>query len=156
RGGRILYAGPEDELPAAWRSTAKVVDCEGRWITPGLIDCHTHLVYGGDRAQEFEMRLAGASYREIAESGGGVLSTVRATRAASEDELLDAALKRLDALIAEGIATVEVKSGYGLELSAERKSLRVARRLAERRPVTVLTTFLGAHALPPEFARERA
>ncbi len=154
-GGRIVFAGPQDALSAASHARARVIDCEGRWITPGLIDCHTHLVYGGDRAQEFERRLAGASYEEIAESGGGILSTVRATREASEDELLNAALQRLDALIAEGVTTVEVKSGYGLELSAERKSLRVARRLAVRRPITVTTTFLGAHALPPEFSDDR-
>src|SRR5271165_425077 len=155
RRGRILFAGPQDQMPAAWRAKAEAVDCEGRWVTPGLIDCHTHLVYGGDRAREFGMRLAGASYEEIAESGGGILSTVRATREASEDELLNAALKRLDALIAEGVTTVEVKSGYGLELSAERKSLTVARRLGERRPITVRTTCLAAHALPPEFAERR-
>jgi len=155
RGGRVLFAGPQDEMPAAWRARAEVVDCEGRWITPGLIDCHTHLVYGGDRAQEFEMRLAGASYEEIAESGGGILSTVRATRDAGEERLLAAALRRLDALIAEGVTTVEVKSGYGLELSAERKSLTVARRLGERRPIAVRTTCLAAHALPPEFAGKR-
>jgi imidazolonepropionase len=155
-GGRIAFAGPEDELPAASRVGANVVDCEGRWITPALIDCHTHLVYGGDRAREFEMRLAGASYEEIAKAGGGIVSTVGATRAASEDELLAAALPRLDALIAEGVGTVEVKSGYGLELAAERKMLRVARRLAEARRVAVRTSFLGAHALPPEYAADRA
>src|SRR5271154_3310591 len=146
-GGRIAFAGPEDELPAASRVGANVVDCEGRWITPSLIDCHPHLVCGGDRAREFEMRLAGASYEEIAKAGGGIVSTVGATRAASEDELLAAALRRLDALIAEGVGTVEVKSGYGLELGAERKTLRVARRLAEARRVTIRTSFLGAHAL---------
>ncbi len=156
REGRIAFAGPQDELPAEWRKGARGVDCEGRWITPALIDCHTHLVYGGDRAHEFELRLAGATYEEIAREGGGILSTVRATRAASEDELMQSALQRLDALIAEGIGTVEVKSGYGLDLAAERKSLRVARRLAEERLVTVRTTFLGAHALPPEFAGKRA
>jgi imidazolonepropionase len=156
RERRIAFAGPQDELPAEWRNGSRAVDCGGRWITPALIDCHTHLVYGGNRAQEFEQRLAGATYEEIAREGGGILSTVRATRAASEDELMRSALKRLDALIAEGVGTIEVKSGYGLELGAERKSLRVARRLAEQRPVTVRTTFLGAHALPPEFAGNRA
>ena len=156
RDGRIAFAGPEDELPAAWRNGARIVDCEGRWITPALIDCHTHLVYGGDRAHEFELRLKGATYEEIARQGGGILSTVRATRAATEEELLRSALSRLDALVAEGVGTVEVKSGYGLDLDAERKSLRVARRLGERRPVTVRATFLGAHALPPEFAGDRA
>ena len=155
RRGRITFAGPQSELPASWRGRAEIVDCEGRWITPGLIDCHTHLVYGGDRAEEFERRLAGASYEEIAARGGGILSTVRATRSASEDELLSSALKRLDALIAEGVTTVEVKSGYGLELAAERKSLAVARRLGERRPVAVRATLLAAHALPPEFAGDR-
>ena len=155
RGGRIAFAGPQDELPAAWRAKARVVDCEGRWITPGLVDCHTHLVYGGDRAEEFEMRLAGASYEEIAKAGGGILSTVRATRAANEEDLVSSALRRLDALIAEGVTTIEVKSGYGLELSPERKSLRAARRLGERRPVSVRATLLAAHAIPPEFAEKR-
>jgi imidazolonepropionase len=155
RQGRIAFVGPQAELPAAWRNGARVVDCEGRWITPALIDCHTHLVYGGDRAHEFELRLAGASYEEIARAGGGILSTVRATRAASEDELVGSALKRLDALIAEGVGTIEVKSGYGLDLDAERKSLRAARRLAEQREVVIRATFLGAHALPPEFANKR-
>jgi imidazolonepropionase len=155
KNGRIVFAGPEGDAPGAWRGRAEIVDCEGRWITPGLIDCHTHLVYAGDRAREFEMRLAGASYEEIARAGGGIVSTVRATRAASEDDLVAAALKRLDALIVEGVTTVEIKSGYGLELEAERKSLRAARRLGERRPATIRTTFLGAHALPPEFKDDR-
>jgi len=155
REGRIAFAGAEDELPAAWRNAARVVDCEGRWITPGLIDCHTHLVYGGDRAHEFERRLAGATYEQIAREGGGILSTVRATRAASETDLTRSALRRLDALIAEGVGTVEVKSGYGLDLTAERKSLTVARRLGEKRDVAIRATFLGAHALPPEFADKR-
>ena len=155
RDGRIVFVGSNDDLPAAARDAERVVDCEGRWITPALIDCHTHLVYGGNRAHEFELRLAGASYEEIARSGGGILSTVRATRAASEDELLRSALKRLDALIAEGVGTVEVKSGYGLDLAAERKSLRVARRLAAERNIAIRATFLGAHALPPEYADKR-
>ena len=155
RAGRIAFAGPEVDMPARWRAEAHIVDCEGRWITPGLIDCHTHLVYGGDRAQEFEMRLAGATYEEIAKQGGGILSTVRATREAGADALLGATLRRLDALIAEGVTTIEVKSGYGLALEAERKSLRVARRLAEIRPIAVRATFLGAHALPPEYADDR-
>ena len=154
RNGRIAFAGPQDELPSA-HTAERRIDCEGRWITPALIDCHTHLVYGGDRAHEFEMRLAGASYEQIAREGGGILSTVRATRAASEDELTRSALKRLDALIAEGVGTVEVKSGYGLNLAAERKSLRVARDLADQRDVAIRATFLGAHALPPEFAGKR-
>ena len=156
RDGRIVFAGSSADLPVAWCDGPGVVDCEGRWITPGLIDCHTHLVYGGDRAREFEMRLAGASYEEIARAGGGIVSTVGATRAASEDNLLRHALARLDALLAEGVTTVEIKSGYGLELAAERKSLRVARRLADERSVTVRTSFLGAHALPPEFVARRA
>jgi imidazolonepropionase len=155
REGRIVFVGAEDELPPGARAAERLVDCEGRWITPALIDCHTHLVYGGDRAREFELRLAGATYEQIAREGGGILSTVRATRAASEDELFRSALKRLDALIAEGVGTVEVKSGYGLDLDAERKSLRVARRLAEHRDVAIRATFLGAHALPPEFVDKR-
>jgi imidazolonepropionase len=156
RGGRLAFAGPRDELPTALRERAQtIVDCEGRWITPGLVDCHTHLVYGGDRAEEFEMRLAGASYEEIARAGGGILSTVRATREASEEALTASALRRLDALIAEGVTTVEIKSGYGLETSSERKSLSVARRLGERRPIAVRATLLAAHALPPEFAHRR-
>ena len=155
REGRLVFVGPQAELPLTWRNGARVVDCEGRWITPALIDCHTHLVYGGDRAREFELRLAGATYEQIAREGGGILSTVHATRAASEDDLFRSALKRLDALIAEGAGTVEVKSGYGLDLDAERKSLRVARRLAEHRDVAIRATFLGAHALPPEFVDKR-
>jgi imidazolonepropionase len=155
REGRIAFVGREDELPATRRVSARLVDCEGRWITPALIDCHTHLVYGGDRAHEFELRLAGASYEQIAREGGGILSTVRATRAASEDELSRSALRRLDALIAEGVGTVEVKSGYGLDLATERKSLTVARRLAKQRHVAIRATFLGAHALPPEFSDKR-
>ena len=153
--GRIVFAGSEDEIPSAARAAERLVDCEGRWITPALIDCHTHLVYGGDRAHEFELRLAGATYEQIAREGGGILSTVRATRAATEDELIRSALRGLDALIAEGVGTVEVKSGYGLDLAAERKSLTVARRLAEQRNVAIRATFLGAHALPPEFSDKR-
>ncbi|HEV2554055.1 MAG TPA: imidazolonepropionase [Bosea sp. (in: a-proteobacteria)] len=149
RGGRILYAGPRSEAPAF--AAAETIDCGGRWITPGLIDCHTHLVYGGDRAHEFELRLQGASYEEIARAGGGILSTVTATRAASEDALFASADRRLSALLAEGVTTVEIKSGYGLETQAEVKTLRVARRIGRERPVRVRTTFLGAHAVPPEF-----
>ena len=155
RNGRIVFAGLEAELPSGARAAERLVDCEGRWITPALIDCHTHLVYGGNRAHEFELRLAGASYEQIAREGGGILSTVRATRAASEDDLAASALGRLDALIAEGVGTVEVKSGYGLNLEAERKSLRVARRLGQVRQAAIRVTFLGAHALPPEFAGKR-
>ena len=149
RGGRIVYAGPRSEAPAF--QAAETIDCQGRWITPGLIDCHTHLVYGGDRAHEFELRLQGATYEEIARAGGGILSTVKATREASEDALFASADRRLAALIAEGVTTVEIKSGYGLEQQAELKQLRVARRIGRERQVTVRTTFLGAHAVPPEF-----
>jgi imidazolonepropionase len=148
RKGRIVFAGPEAELPAV--GDAETVDCGGRLVTPGLIDCHTHLVHAGNRAAEFEMRLAGATYEEIARAGGGILSSVSALRAASEDRLVEESLPRLDALIGEGVTTVEVKSGYGLDTENELKSLRAARRLAVERPVTVRTTFLGAHALPPE------
>jgi imidazolonepropionase len=148
RNGRILFAGSEDHLPRT--VSAEVVDCEGRWITPGLIDCHTHLVHAGDRAREFELRLAGASYEEIARAGGGIVSTVKAVRDASDDALVAQSLPRLDALTAEGVTTVEIKSGYGLDLENERKMLRAARRLGQLRPVTVRTSFLGAHALPPE------
>jgi imidazolonepropionase len=147
--GRIAFAGPMSALPSGWDAVQQV-NCGGRWITPGLVDCHTHLVFGGDRAQEFEQRLAGASYEAIARAGGGILSTVRATRAASEDDLVASALPRLDHLIREGVTTVEIKSGYGLDLPSERRMLRAARRLGTIRPVTVATTFLGAHALPPE------
>ena len=146
--GRIVYAGPEAEMPVL--AGAETIDCEGRWITPGLVDCHTHLVHAGDRAGEFEMRLAGATYEEIARAGGGIVSSVKALRAAGEDELVDQSLPRLDALLAEGVTTIEIKSGYGLDLENEKKSLRAARRLGEERPVTVRTSFLGADALPPE------
>ncbi|SLJ86280.1 imidazolonepropionase [Novosphingobium mathurense] len=150
RGGQIAYAGPRTQAPDF--TAEETVDCAGRWITPGLIDCHTHLIYAGNRAQEFELRLAGASYEEIARAGGGIVSTVAATRAASEDELVASALPRLDALIAEGVTSIEIKSGYGLSLDAERRMLRAARRLADERAVDVTTTFLGAHAVPAEFA----
>ena len=150
RDGKITYAGPEHELSAAAMAGAEIVDCEGRWITPGLIDCHTHLVHAGNRANEFEMRLAGATYEEVAKAGGGIVSSVKALRAASEDELVQQSLPRLDALIAEGVTTIEIKSGYGLDLENEAKSLRAARRLGDERQVKVSTSFLGAHALPPE------
>jgi imidazolonepropionase len=147
RNGWIEWVGPAREGPAA-----KIVhDCGGKLITPGLIDCHTHLVYGGNRAHEFEMRLNGAAYADIAKAGGGIMSTVRATRETSEAELLKSALQRLDSMMAEGITTIEIKSGYGLDVETELKMLRVARKLATLRPVDVKTTFLGAHTFPPEF-----
>jgi imidazolonepropionase len=149
RDGRIAFAGPQADFPAA-ADAAERIDCEGRWITPGLIDCHTHLVYGGNRAHEFELRLQGASYEEIARAGGGIVSTVAATRAASEADLVASALPRLDALIAEGVTTLEIKSGYGLNTATEMRQLSAARTLGRDRPVAVRTTFLGAHALPVE------
>ena len=154
--GRIVFAGPEADLPFPREACGHVVDCDGRLITPGLIDCHTHLVHAGDRANEFEMRLASATYEEVARAGGGIVSSVRSLRAASEEDLVAQSLPRLDALMAEGVTTVEIKSGYGLDLDNERKTLRAARRLAELRDVTVRTTFLGAHALPPEFKGDNA
>lgn len=150
RGGRIAYAGPAAGAPAF--DAADEIDCEGRWTTPGLVDCHTHLVFGGDRAAEFEQRLAGASYEEIAAAGGGIRSTVRATRAATEDELVKTATRRLDHLIAEGVTTVEVKSGYGLETETEVRMLRAAGQLESERPIRIVRTFLGAHAVPEEFS----
>ena len=146
-GDTISYVGPDADAPDA----AEIIDCDGRWITPGLIDCHTHLVHAGNRAKEFEARLNGATYEEIARAGGGILSTVTATRAASEDELIASAMPRLDQLIGEGATTVEIKSGYGLTLNDELKMLSAARRLGEARNVRVLTTLLAAHAVPPEF-----
>jgi imidazolonepropionase len=151
RDTRIVYAGAAADAPTGLEAPERV-DCADRLITPGLIDCHTHLIHGGERSHEFELRLQGASYEEIARAGGGILSTMRATRAASEEALVDSALPRVDALIAEGVTTVEVKSGYGLDLESERKQLRAARALADRRPITIAPTFLGAHALPPEAA----
>lgn len=151
-GGRITWLGAPGQAPADLASAAAHRDLGSALVTPGLVDCHTHLIHGGQRADEFAMRLAGASYEAIARQGGGILSSVRATRAASEDELFAQALRRLDALRAEGVTAIEIKSGYGLNLATERKMLRVARRLGEARPVTVRTTFLGAHALPPEYA----
>ena len=148
--GLIQWVGPEKELPVEF-NTLQEKDLKGRLLTPALIDCHTHLVYGGSRATEFELRLNGASYEEIARNGGGILSTVTATRDATEEELFTQSLPRFDALLAEGVGTVEIKSGYGLDLKTEIKMLRVARRLAKERNVRVKTTFLGAHAIPPEF-----
>jgi imidazolonepropionase len=151
RDGEIAWLGALRDLPrefAAWPRE----DLGGAWVTPSLVDCHTHLVFGGHRADEFALRLAGASYEEIARRGGGIVSTVRATREADEDALFAAAAARLEPLLAEGVGAIEIKSGYGLELGAERKMLRVARSLGQRYPVSVYTTFLGAHALPPEYA----
>ena len=150
RDGRIAWVGRRRDLPAEF-SAKRTHDLAGAIATPGLVDCHTHLVYAGDRAREFEMRLEGATYEEIARAGGGIVSTVSATRAADEEELIAQSLPRLDALRAEGVTTVEIKSGYGLDIETEAKMLRVARRLESVRPVTVRTTFLGAHALPAEY-----
>lgn len=150
--GKIAWVGLARDAPRADRS----IDAQGRLLTPGLIDCHTHLVYAGNRAHEFEQRLNGISYSDIAKAGGGILSTVRATRAASEDDLLSSALPRLDRLLAEGVTTLEIKSGYGLDVETELKMLRVARALGKRRPVDIRTTFLGAHAFPPEFKENRS
>lgn len=150
-GGRIAWVGARADLPTAFAGHERQ-DLGGRLVTPAFIDCHTHLVHGGHRAREFELRLEGASYEDIARAGGGIASTVQATRAATEADLLAQALPRLDALLAEGVATVEVKSGYGLDLETELRMLRTARRLERERPVRVRTSFLGAHALPPEFA----
>ena len=145
-GDRIAWVGPMAEADPAWRG--QEIDGGGRLLTPALIDCHTHIVHGGNRAREFEMRLQGASYEEIARAGGGIVSTVSATRAADEQTLLDAALIRADALIAEGVGTVEIKSGYGLDIETELKMLRVARAVGAQRPLRVVTSFLGAHAVP--------
>ena len=148
---RIKWVGAEKELPDEFAGL-QGKNLEGRLVTPALIDCHTHLVYGGSRATEFELRLNGASYEEIARNGGGILSTVTATRNASENELLAQSLPRLDAFLAEGVATIEIKSGYGLDIETEIKMLRVARQLGKERSVRVKTSFLGAHAIPPEFS----
>ena len=151
--GRIVFADAQSRLPGKPEVLAERVESiNGRWLTPALIDCHTHLVFAGNRAQEFERRLQGASYEQIAREGGGIVSTVRATRAASEDELLAQSLPRARALRADGVATIEIKSGYGLDLDNERKMLRVARRIGAELGITVRTTYLGAHALPPEFS----
>lgn len=157
RDGTITFAGPMHELPDKPETlTARVESAHDALVTPGLIDCHTHLVFGGDRANEFEMRLNGASYEAIAHSGGGILSSVRATRAASEDELFDQSLPRARGLLHDGVTTIEIKSGYGLDLATEMKMLRVARRIGAALGITVKTTFLGLHALPPEFNGQRA
>jgi imidazolonepropionase len=149
RDGRIAFAGARADFSPDADATERI-DCAGRWITPGLVDCHTHLVYAGNRAHEFELRLQGASYEQIARAGGGILSTVAATRTASEKDLVASALPRLDALIAEGVTTLEIKSGYGLDTATEIRQLSAARALASERQITVRTTFLGAHALPTE------
>jgi len=151
RQGMIIFAGAKRRAPRDL-SAADATDCEGRVVTPGLIDCHTHLVHGGHRAAEFQMRLAGASYESISRQGGGIASTMNATQAASESDLVTSALPRLDALLGEGVTTIEIKSGYGLALEHEVKQLRAAHKLARRRKITISATFLGAHALPPEFA----
>jgi imidazolonepropionase len=148
KDGRIALLGRASDLPAG-AEAAETIDVEGRWITPGLIDCHTHIVHAGNRAHEFELRLAGASYEEIARAGGGIASTVKATRLANEDELVRTALPRLDRLLAEGVTTLEVKSGYGLERETELRMLGAARRIGCERPVRVRTSYLGAHAWPP-------
>jgi imidazolonepropionase len=149
RGEQIVFVGPGRELPAF--ADCERTDCQGAWITPGLVDCHTHLVFAGNRAAEFEMRLAGATYEEVARAGGGILSTVRATRGADVAQLVEASLPRLDRLLADGVTTIEIKSGYGLDRDTELRQLRAARALAGRREVDVVTTFLGAHALPPDY-----
>jgi imidazolonepropionase len=151
RDGVIAFAGPRASLPATARA-GEVIEADGGIVTPGLVDCHTHLVFAGDRAREFELRLGGASYEEIARAGGGILSTVRAVREANEDALVAQSLPRAQALVADGATTLEIKSGYGLALDDERKMLRVARRIGETLGISVRTTYLAAHALPPEYA----
>ena len=148
--GRIAWCGPTREIPIAY-AEVKSTDLEGRLVTPALIDCHTHLIYGGNRAREFEMRLNGATYEDIAKQGGGIVSTVNATRSASDEELLAGALKRIDALMAEGVRVVEIKSGYGLNIDDEIRMLRIARKIADLRPIIVRTSWLAAHAVPPEY-----
>lgn len=150
-GDRIAWTGPVAERPARFAHWPRE-DMEGRLLTPALVDCHTHLIYGGDRAREFEMRLEGASYEAIARAGGGIVSTVTATRAASEDELVEQALPRVEALMAEGVSVVEIKSGYGLTIEQEMKMLRAARRIGASCPLRVVTSWLAAHAMPPEYA----
>ncbi|CCM78730.1 imidazolonepropionase [Rhizobium mesoamericanum] len=150
-GGRVSFVGPEADLPVSAIERAQITDLEGRWVTPGLVDCHTHIVYGGNRAREFEMRLEGATYEEIARAGGGIVSSVKATNALSVEGLVQAALPRLDSLISEGLTTIEVKSGYGLNVEGELKMLRAARKLERLRPVRVVTSYLGAHATPVEY-----
>jgi imidazolonepropionase len=148
--GSIAWVGPQSELPSATATTVRSLS--GRWLTPALIDCHTHLVFAGSRADEFEQRLEGVSYEQIARSGGGILSTVRATRAATSDELFETAMPRIQALLAEGVATIEIKSGYGLDVESELKMLEVARRLGESTDMTIRSTLLAAHTVPPEYS----
>ena len=156
-GGKIAWLGPMADLPGRPNDLAKTVqDCAGHWMTPGLIDCHTHLVFGGNRVKEFELRLKGASYEEISKAGGGIRSTVTATREETERMLFERAERRLRRLMSEGVTTVEIKSGYGLDTETEMKMLRVARKLGEELPIRVKTTFLGAHALPAEYANDSA
>ena len=151
-GGKIAWVGEADLLPMEFKEKAiQINDVKGRWITPGLIDGHTHLVYGGNRAGEFEQRLQGISYEEIARAGGGIQSTVAATRQSDEAALIRQSLPRLKSLMQTGVTTVEIKSGYGLDLATEMRMLRVAKKLGEMLPVTVIPTYLGAHALPVEF-----
>jgi len=149
--GKIAWLGNAKDLPEFDHQSVEVIDGQGKWLTPGLIDCHTHIVYGGNRAAEFELRLNGASYEEIANAGGGIVSTVKATRAATEQELLDSALSRLTALHQQGVTSIEIKSGYGLDTKNEIKMLNVATQLSQKLPVTIKRTFLGAHALPVEY-----
>lgn len=149
-GERVVWAGPQSELPAIYADWSEE-KCDGRLVTPALIDCHTHIVHGGDRAREFAMRLEGATYEEIARAGGGIISTVKATRDLDEVGLIEQSLPRIDALIAEGVGTIEVKSGYGLTIADEMKMLRAARHIAKLRPVHIRTTWLAAHAVPPEY-----
>jgi len=149
--GRIVFVGAQADLPADLKDAASIIDCEGRWITPGLIDCHTHIIFGGDRAMEFEMRLEGATYEEVARAGGGIVSSVKATNALSVEGLVAAALPRVDTLLAEGVSTLEIKSGYGLSIEGELNMLRAARALEKLRPVRVVTSYLAAHATPVEY-----
>jgi imidazolonepropionase len=154
--GKIVWIGREEDLPLDARTAAaKTEDLQGRWVTPGLVDCHTHLVFGGNRADEFALRLKGATYEEIARAGGGIVSTVRATREASEEALLTSTFDRLRGLLRDGVTTVEIKSGYGLDLDTELKQLRVARALADAAGVRVRTSYLGLHSVPPEYRENR-
>lgn len=151
QAGRLLYVGPQDGLADDLAEIDNAIDLEGRWVTPALVDCHTHLVYGGNRAREFEMRLEGATYEEVARAGGGIVSSVKATNALPVDGLVAAALPRLDTLLSEGVSTIEIKSGYGLNIEAELNMLRAARALEKIRPVRILTSYLAAHATPVEY-----